>query len=173
MPTTLCTRKGWLKPFKSSSPTETASATSSTLASRRSATRVWPSSAAAQSRAAWFVTGGVLEGQSNRRPSRLRSVDYWKDFDLKLSVKIMSGQSPRIFFRRTWQGYFVTHIPADGKWHNVFITAHGSKLRATIDGKAAPVENSAEDDAEHTMGNLELVVHDGNALFKDISLRPR
>jgi serine/threonine protein kinase len=124
------------------------------------------------SRASWEVRDGLLRARRvEDRETALQSLEYLRDFDLKLEVKLEEGSAARIFFRRRSRGLFVSHIPLDGKWHRIFISARGKKIRATVDGSSVSIGNSDNDGDLNRLGSIRLEVGSGIVWFRNITVK--
>ncbi|GEM_PF-1348696 len=124
------------------------------------------------SRKAWEVRDGAVRGRRvHEKITRLRSLAYWEDFDLKASVKQEGDSASRVEFRLDRHGLYVNRIPADGRWHEIFVSVRQTRIRATVDRVPVEVGNTDEEREIEDLGNVGLVVERGVVWFRDILIR--
>jgi serine/threonine protein kinase len=124
------------------------------------------------SRKSWEVRDGCLRARRGEgKVNALQSLQYLKDFNLKLEVKVEKGSASRILFRQQAHSLFVSSIPPDGRWHQVWISARGRKVRATVDGAPVDVGNTDGEDEVNRLGSISLAVERGIVWFRTIAVK--
>jgi hypothetical protein len=123
-------------------------------------------------RKAWEVRDGAIRGRRTKPGvNRLRSLDYWRNFEFKLAAKVEEDSKARILFRWDRTAVFIEHVPPDGAWHTVSISVRDEKVRATVDGTPVRMDTTGRGRGVPDLGNLGLVVVEGTAWFRDIAVK--
>jgi hypothetical protein len=123
-------------------------------------------------RKGWQVReGAICATRPKPGLTRLRSLDYWVDFEFKAAVKVEEASNGRIFFRWDRSAIVVSTVPPDGRWHQVFVSVRDGKVRATLDGTPTKIGNTGRNGFMHELGNFGLAAKEGTVWFKDLMVK--
>lgn len=127
----------------------------------------------------WSVEDGVLKG-ADGSGGFLATTSQFTDFELTAKVRVKAGSSTGLVVRSPLSGHSTENGGAviwlsekkgsDSPWREIRVEARGSKLSATVDGKA--VDGFSSDRAKGYIGLL--YHHNGGAVVEmsEMKLRP-